>query len=352
MSHEIAPRTGVAFTLDRGQRLTVIDPLGEQVADLLAFGRGDVGEVISSGRTLDYASRIFLTTGDKLYSNRSNVMLDIVSDNVGRHDFLLTPCSKDTFRIIYGDEAPHRGCFGNLAAALAPYDVTEDMIPTAFNVFMNVPVDGATGELRVEPNAVRLLNLPVGDMNTADRRQLGLRYVPEQRLGHGAVAGMTLADNALLTGTSPHSGAWLETARAREDAARIIQRFGVQAPTVEQNVETLSGGNLQKYIVGRETLQAPRVLLLDQPTWGVDAGSAAAIRNELIALRAAGCAIVIVSEELDELYQLADRLLVMANGRLSPSRPPQQIGTAELGRWMAGLWPSEQQQPASTEQAA
>ena len=151
MPHEIAPRSGVAFTLDQGQRLTVIDPRGEQVADLLAFRRDDIGEVISSGRTLDYASRIFLTTGDKLYSNRSNVMLDIVADDVGRHDFLLTPCSKDTFRIIYGDEAPHRGCFGNLAAALAPYGVTEDMIPTAFNVFMNVPVDGVTGELRVEP---------------------------------------------------------------------------------------------------------------------------------------------------------------------------------------------------------
>ena len=151
MPHEIAPRSGVAFTLDQGQRLTVIDPLGEQVADLLAFSRGDVGEVISSGRTLDYASRIFLTTGDKLYSNRSNVMLEIVADDVGKHDFLLTPCSKDTFRIIYGDEAPHRGCFGNLAAALAPHGVTEDMIPTAFNVFMNVPIDAATGELRVEP---------------------------------------------------------------------------------------------------------------------------------------------------------------------------------------------------------
>ncbi len=151
MPHEIAPRSGVALTLDQGQRLTVIDPQGEQVADLLAFRRGDVGEVISSGRTLDYASKIFLTTGDKLYSNRSNVMLDIIADDVGRHDFLLTPCSKDTFRIIYGDEAPHRGCFGNLAAALAPHGVTVDMIPTAFNVFMNVPVDGATGELRVEP---------------------------------------------------------------------------------------------------------------------------------------------------------------------------------------------------------
>ena len=150
MPHEIPPRSGVAFTLDKGQRLTVIDPRGEQVADLLAFARDDVGEAISSGRTLDYASRIYLTTGDKLYSNRSNVMLDIVEDTVGRHDFLLTPCSKDTFRIIYGDTDPHRGCFGNLAAALAPYGVTEDMIPVAFNCFMNVPVNGETGELTVE----------------------------------------------------------------------------------------------------------------------------------------------------------------------------------------------------------
>ena len=150
MPHEIAPRSGVAFTLNKGQRLTVIDPLGEQVADLLAYNRDDIGEVISSGRTLDYASRIFLTTGDPLYSNRSNVMLRIVADDVGRHDFLLTPCAKDTFRIIYGDEQPHRGCFGNLAAALAPYGVTEDAIPTAFNCFMNVPVDGKTGEFTVE----------------------------------------------------------------------------------------------------------------------------------------------------------------------------------------------------------
>ena len=150
MTIEIPPRTGVAFTLDKGRTLTVIDPRGEQVADLLAFNRDDVGEVISGGRTLDYASKIYLTTGDPLYSNRSNVMLEIIADDVGRHDFLLTPCSKDTFRIIYGDQDPHRGCFGNLAAALEPYGVSEDMIPTAFNCFMNVPVDGKTGALTVE----------------------------------------------------------------------------------------------------------------------------------------------------------------------------------------------------------
>ena len=151
MNHEISPRSGTAFEVRRGQTLTVIDPRGEQVADLLAFNRNDINEVISSGRTLDYASRIYLTTGDLLYSNRSNVMLEITGDDVGRHDFLLTPCSKDTFRIIYGDTDPHRGCFGNLAVALEPYGIVPDMIPVAFNCFMNVPIDGQTGELRVDP---------------------------------------------------------------------------------------------------------------------------------------------------------------------------------------------------------
>ena len=151
MRHEIAPRTGAGFELGAGQTLTVYDPRGEQVSDLLAYAKHDLREVISSGRTLDYANRIYLTTGDALYSNRSNVMLDIVDDSVGRHDFLLTPCSKDTFRIIYGDTDPHRGCFGNLAAALAPWGIEPDAIPTAFNCFMNVAVNGETGELSVDP---------------------------------------------------------------------------------------------------------------------------------------------------------------------------------------------------------
>ncbi len=151
MLNEIAPRSGVAFALARGQRLRVIDPEGEQVADLLAYNRHDIGEALSSGRSLDYASCIYLTTGHSLYSNRSNVLLKIVEDTVGRHDFLLTPCSAEMFRILYGDTQPHRGCFGNLAAALAPYGVVPDAIPTAFNIFMNVPVDTQTGRLRVDP---------------------------------------------------------------------------------------------------------------------------------------------------------------------------------------------------------
>ena len=148
---EIPERSGTAFRLAKGETLVVIDPRGEQVADLLAFNAADTEEVISSGRTLDYASRIYLTTGDKLYSNRSNVLLEIVEDTVGRHDFLLTPCSADTFRLLYDDLTPHRGCFGNLAEALAPFGIVPDRIPTAFNCFMNVPVDGETGELKVLP---------------------------------------------------------------------------------------------------------------------------------------------------------------------------------------------------------
>lgn len=151
MIHTIAPRSGVAFELKRGDVLKVIDPQGEQVADLVAFNRHDTGEAISSGRSIDYASKIYLSTGDPIYSNRSGMLLLILEDTVGRHDFLLPPCSTEMFRIIYGDADPHRGCLGNLATALAPYGVLPDAIPTAFNVFMNVPIDAETGVIRVDP---------------------------------------------------------------------------------------------------------------------------------------------------------------------------------------------------------
>ena len=147
----IPERSGTAFRLAKGATLEVIDPMGCQVSDLLAFNADDVGEAISAGRTFDYAETIYLTTGHALYSNRSRPMLEIVADDVGRHDFLLTPCSLDTFRHFYPDKPLHRGCFGNLAAALDPYGISEDMIPSAFNCFMNVPVDGETGKLRVLP---------------------------------------------------------------------------------------------------------------------------------------------------------------------------------------------------------
>ena len=152
MNHtRIEPRSGTAFTIEAGQVLEVVDPLGTQVSDLLAYNRDDVREVISNGRTFDYEETIKLSEGNRLWSNRSNPMLSIIADDVGCHDFLLTPCSEATFRHFYPDQPVHRGCFGNLAAALAPYGIEPDLIPCAFNVFMNVPVDGTSGRLRVDP---------------------------------------------------------------------------------------------------------------------------------------------------------------------------------------------------------
>ena len=145
----IEPRSGAAFLLQAGRTLTVSAPDGVQVADLLAFNAGDVREVISNGRTFDYEETIRLTAGNTLWSNRSNPMLEIVEDTLGVHDFLLTPCSEATFRHFYPEQPVHRGCFGNLAAALAPFGVQEDAIPVAFNLFMNVPVEAATGRLEV-----------------------------------------------------------------------------------------------------------------------------------------------------------------------------------------------------------
>ena len=192
------------------------------------------------------------------------------------------------------------------------------------------------GERSDEPDAIRLFDQPVGGLDTAQRRVLGLRYVPEQRLGHAAVSNMTLGENAFLTDVAAHASSVLSVARAQAVTAKILERFRVRAAGVDQEIETLSGGNLQKFIIGREVSPEPRVLLLDQPTSGVDAGSATSIRNELIALRARGCAILIVSEDIDELYQLADRLIVIAGGRVSPPRLTRELTIAELGRLMAG----------------
>jgi uncharacterized protein len=144
----IDPQRGAGFELRRGDLLRVVDPQGEQVSDLVAFAREDRAEWLSSGRTLDYNNTIYLTTGNRLYSNRSRVMLTIVADTVGRHDFLYTPCSPETFSIIYKNSSYHPSCFENLATALRPFGIPPDAIPTTFNIFMNVDIL-PTGELKI-----------------------------------------------------------------------------------------------------------------------------------------------------------------------------------------------------------
>jgi uncharacterized protein len=148
---EIPPRSGTGFILEKGQRLKVIDVKGEQVSDFVCFNLHDKSEYLSSGRTLDYEETVFLTKGNAFYSNRSNVMFEMVEDTVGRHDFLLAPCSAEMFRITYGHAEPHQGCFGNLKQALSKFGIHADAIPTCFNIFMHVTVDGTTGKLSVLP---------------------------------------------------------------------------------------------------------------------------------------------------------------------------------------------------------
>lgn len=151
MANRIPPRSGTAFEVRRGQHLTVTDPEGGQVGDLVAFSLEDRREWLSNGRTIDYSGSIRIGgAGQKLWSNRSRVMLTITRDETRTHDFLLTPCSREMWAILYPEEEPQPGCLGNLAAALSRYGVTRDEVPTAFNLFMNVPV-AADGSLSVEP---------------------------------------------------------------------------------------------------------------------------------------------------------------------------------------------------------
>ena len=146
----IDAQSGVAFKIRRSEILRISDPFGEQVADLFAFKDGDLACSLSSGRSIDYASKIFLSTGDVLYSNDSRRMFTIGADRVGRHDFLLTPCSQEMFEILYSHQGHHPSCFENLYTAFAKFDIRPEQIGTTFNVFMNVDVS-PTGQVRVDP---------------------------------------------------------------------------------------------------------------------------------------------------------------------------------------------------------
>lgn len=183
-----------------------------------------------------------------------------------------------------------------------------------------------------------------GRLNPRQRRALGLHFVPEERLGRGAVPTMGLAHNLLLTrGDAVGPGGWLRMGQLQEQARAIIARFQVKAGGPHAAARSLSGGNLQKFIVGREIDAGPRLLIVSQPTWGVDVGAAAQIRGEILALRDKGCAVLVLSEELDELFEISDRLHVLAKGRLSPSVPRAEATVERIGEWMSGLWHAEVQ---------
>ncbi len=195
-------------------------------------------------------------------------------------------------------------------------------------------------DCRASAGSIRMGDTDMAALHPGARRKLGLHFVPEERLGRGAVPTLGLAHNLLLTRNEALSGRirWINQGKLRAQAADIIARFNVKAGGPDSAARSLSGGNLQKFIVGREIDAKPRLLIVSQPTWGVDVGAAAQIRGEILALRDQGCAVLVVSEELDELFELSDRLHVIAKGRLSPSVPIAQATIEKIGEWMSGLW--------------
>ena len=196
-----------------------------------------------------------------------------------------------------------------------------------------------SGELPSHPTAIRLFGRDIGDLGPNQRRALGLLAAPEERLGHAAAPDMSLTENAALTGTVRERLAergFMNWRRARRFAEAIIADFDVRTPGPDNAARSLSGGNLQKFVIGREVLQRPEVLVVNQPTWGVDASAAAAIRQALLDLAAEGAAIICISQDLDELMEISDRFAALNEGRLSETRPAAGLTIEEIGLMMGG----------------
>ncbi|MES2991022.1 MAG: ABC transporter ATP-binding protein [Pseudomonadota bacterium] len=192
---------------------------------------------------------------------------------------------------------------------------------------------------RAPKDSLHLFGKDISRRTPRERRAAGLHFVPEERLGRGAVPTLSLAANTMLTRTEAigRSG-WIRTGEVTALAQELIRRFNVKAGGPGAAAKSLSGGNLQKFIVGREIHANPKLLIVSQPTWGVDVGAAAQIRGELLALRDQGCALLVVSEELDELFEICDRLVVIAQGKVSPSVDTSDATIEMIGEWMSGLW--------------
>lgn len=192
-----------------------------------------------------------------------------------------------------------------------------------------------------DEGSVRIKGQAVGHLDPRQRRALGLAFVPEERLGRGAVPELSLSENAILSGYVAEPlvrRGLVHFGRARGFAERIISGFNVVTHGHKAEARSLSGGNLQKFIIGREILQKPALLVVGQPTWGVDAGAAAAIHQALIDLARGGAAVLVISQDLDELFVLSDRIAVLFHGRLSESRPTHHTTVEEIGLLMGGLF--------------
>ncbi len=199
-----------------------------------------------------------------------------------------------------------------------------------------------SGEVRANSaDMIRVMDQPAGHMSPMQRRGLGFSFVPEERLGRGAVPDMSLADNSLLTAHRQDMlrGGFIRRSIEKAFTRRCIEEFDVRTPGPDAEAGAMSGGNLQKFILGREMMLAPDVMLVAQPTWGVDIGAATAIRKRLIDMRENGAAILVISEELDELFEICDILHVLYAGRLSDGMPAADTSAEEIGAYMIGAVP-------------
>jgi ABC-type uncharacterized transport system ATPase subunit len=247
-----------------------------------------------------------------------STQLELTELSLGTHDPFGTPLRQVNLRVRSGEIVGIAGVSGNgqneLTAAIS-------------------------GErLGARRGAIRLCGQDAAQLNPVQRRRLGLRFVPEERLGRGAVPGMTLAENCVLTGASAGlvRHGMVRARAARAFARETIEQFAVKCDSELARADSLSGGNLQKFIVGREIRLLPTVMLVAQPTWGVDVGASMLIRQALIDLRNAGAAVLVISEELDELFAICDRLAVLARGRLSETLPTAELAAETIGVWMTG----------------
>ena len=205
-----------------------------------------------------------------------------------------------------------------------------------------------SGEQMLSPSShsddsprLTMLGRAVDDLSVRGRRDLGFGFIPEERLGRGAVPIMSLQENLLLTAAAGHDllqAGFVRSKPLAGETEKLIADYKVKCGGKNAVAKSLSGGNLQKFIVGREIRQQPKILLVAQPTWGVDVGAAGFIRQALLELRHQGCAILLISEELEEIFEISDKIAVLAKGRLSPIRPIAECSVEEIGLWMSGLW--------------
>ena len=268
-----------------------------------------IGEMMV-GKSFSSPSRENRVFGEKL--------LKVSNLSIHTKDFFGTSLSNINFSVRVGEILGIGGVAGN----------GQDELLSALS-----------GEEKTSPSTINILNDPIGKLAPNERRGLGLRAAPEERLGHAAAPSMTLIENTLMTSHSEDIvNRWgiINFDNVTEETKDIVAEFDVRTPTLDNAAASLSGGNLQKFVIGREILKKPRIFVVNQPTWGVDAAAAAFIRQSILNLASHGSAVVVISQDLDELFEICDTFAVLTNGRLSKSYDMRNLSSEDVGLLMGG----------------